>query len=159
MSTGAIPPVVPSAAGTGSAEAGVSAGGGPRRAALPLSAFAVQPRTRSTVYGLAAVDNRGRIAERAVLRAMGWSAGMRLRWHERGGLVVVVADPRGGVAVTRQGHLQLPAAAQRACAVAAGDRVLVAAEPGEGVLIVHPVAALDAMLTRFHAVVLGGDPA
>jgi hypothetical protein len=32
-----------------------------------------------------------------------------------------------------------------------------AADPAEGLLVVHPPAALDAMVTQFHASVLAGE--
>lgn len=52
-------------------------------------------------------DHRGRIAERAVLRAMGWVPGDRVR--VRRGLVLLSADPRGARVVTSHGHLKLSA--------------------------------------------------
>jgi hypothetical protein len=69
------------------------------------------------------------------------------------------ADADGPFGVTRQGHLRLPAALRRGCRIGPGDRVLLAAEPAEGVVVVHPPAALDAMLTRFLAEVMAGDVA
>jgi hypothetical protein len=67
---------------------------------------------------------------------VGWCPGTRLRLRLRGGLAIVTAEAHGALVVTRNGHLQLPAAVRRGCAVAAGDRVLLAGEPAEGVLIV-----------------------
>jgi bifunctional DNA-binding transcriptional regulator/antitoxin component of YhaV-PrlF toxin-antitoxin module len=46
--------------------------------------------------------------------------------------------------------VNLPAAARHACGIAPGDRVLLAAEPADGILVVHPLAALDAMVSRFR---------
>lgn len=40
---------------------------------LPLPT-APTPRTTTAVYGMAAVDCRGRVADRAVLAALGWMA-------------------------------------------------------------------------------------
>jgi hypothetical protein len=76
-----------------------------------------------------------------------------------GGLVIVSAGADGPFGVTRQGHLRLPAALRRGCGIGPGDRVLLAAEPAKGVLVVHPPAALDAMLTSFLSGVMAGDAA
>jgi transposase InsO family protein len=43
---------------------------------LPLPTVPV-PRTSSTVYGLAAVDCRGRVADHAIIAALGWRPGGR----------------------------------------------------------------------------------
>ncbi|GAB3853245.1 hypothetical protein GCM10027610_082870 [Dactylosporangium cerinum] len=67
------------------------------------------------------------------------------------------ADPRGVYAITRQGHLYIPAVVRRRCAIAAADRLLIAAEPTERRLIIHPPAAIDAMITDRHNAVLDGD--
>jgi bifunctional DNA-binding transcriptional regulator/antitoxin component of YhaV-PrlF toxin-antitoxin module len=93
------------------------------------------------------------------MRALGWAPGTRLDVRETGGLVLVTADRQGVFGLTRQGHLRLPVAVRRWCGLATGDRVLLAAEPGDGLLVVHPLAALDAMITQLHASVLGGGPA
>ncbi|GGM67957.1 hypothetical protein GCM10011608_61480 [Micromonospora sonchi] len=45
------------------------------------------------------------------------------------------------------------------CGLTAGDRVLLAASPADGLLVVHPPAALDAMVVAVHADVLGGGQA
>jgi hypothetical protein len=66
-------------------------------------------RTSRLVYGLAALDDRGRVADRVVLRALGWSAGLRLAIEETGGALTVRTDPHGNHQVTGQGHLRLPA--------------------------------------------------
>jgi hypothetical protein len=116
-------------------------------------------RDRSTVYGLAAIDDRGRIAESTVIRALGWLPGTRLDVRESGGLLLVNADPQGVFSVTCRGHLRLPATVRHWCRLAPGDRVLLTADPAEGLLVVHPPAALDAMITQVHASVFGGDPA
>lgn len=51
----------------------------------------------------------------------------------------------------------MPVAVRRWCAVRAGDRVLLVAAPDRGVLVVHTMAALDAMLGRYHAALAGGE--
>lgn len=124
---------------------------------LPVSRLAVT-RLRSTVYGLAAVDDRGRVADHTVVRALGWGSGIRLEIREIGGLVLVRADRQGVFSMTGQGHLRLPAMVRHWCGLVPGDRVLLAADPDQRLLVVHPPAALDAMVSQFHADVLGGGP-
>lgn len=126
------------------------------RRPLPVPRLA-GTRLRSTVYGLAAVDDRGRVADHAVVRALGWRSGTRLDVHESGGLVLVRADRQGVFSVTGQGYVRLPATVRHWCGLVPGDRVLLAADPDHGLLVVHPPAALDAMVSQFHADVLGGD--
>ena len=72
---------------------------------------------------------------------------------------MISANRRGVFSVTGQGHLRLPATVRRRCGLAAGDRVLLAAEPAEGLVVVYPPAALDTMIARYHALVLGGESA
>ncbi|MGC4903927.1 AbrB/MazE/SpoVT family DNA-binding domain-containing protein [Micromonospora echinospora] len=111
------------------------------------------------VYGLAAIDSSGRIADRTVIRALGWGPGTRLHIREGSGVIVVRSDRQGVFTVTSQGHLHLPAAVRHWCGLAAGDRVLLAASPADGLLVVHPPAALDAMVVAAHADLLGGGQA
>jgi bifunctional DNA-binding transcriptional regulator/antitoxin component of YhaV-PrlF toxin-antitoxin module len=103
------------------------------------------------------VDDRGRIADYAIVRALGWRAGTRLDIRVIGGLIVVTAGDAGAWSVTNLGHVRLPVAVRRCCGVEPGDRVLLAAEPAEGVLAVHPPTVMDTMLARFHAQVMAGD--
>ncbi|MFJ5599902.1 AbrB/MazE/SpoVT family DNA-binding domain-containing protein [Micromonospora parva] len=117
------------------------------------------PRAGTLVYGLAATDNSGRIADRTVIRALGWGPGTRLHIRETSGVIVVRLDRQGVFTVTGQGHLHLPAAVRHWCGLTAGDRVLLAANPADGLLVVHPPAALDAMVVAVHADLLGGGQA
>ncbi|WP_297538054.1 AbrB/MazE/SpoVT family DNA-binding domain-containing protein [Amycolatopsis sp.] len=125
---------------------------------LPLPSVPT-PRTNTAVYGLAAVDRRGRIADHAIVHALGWQPGTRLDIRETHGLLLIHADPRGVFSVTKQGHLRLPAPVRHRCCLVPGDRVLLAADPDRGLLIVHPPAALDDILAQRHAGLLGGDSA
>ncbi len=111
------------------------------------------------MYGLAAVDCRGRVADRAVMHALGWTPGTRLDIRETRGLLVIRTDTHGVFSVTTRGHLRLPAPVRHCCGLQPGDRVLLAADPQRDLLIVHPPAALDDLLTQPHAGRLDGDSA
>jgi hypothetical protein len=55
---------------------------------LPLAALA-PARVVSAVYGVAAVDRDGRVADAAVIGALGWVPGPRLDIRESRGLILV----------------------------------------------------------------------
>ncbi|GFJ93089.1 hypothetical protein Prum_067310 [Phytohabitans rumicis] len=131
MSAGVVSPVVPYLA-PGRAEARWAA---PPRPPLPELSRA---RDRATVYGLATLDDRGRVADRALIRSLGWVGGTRLDICEVRGLVLVRADLCGVFAVTGLGHVRLPAVVRHRCDLAGGDRVLLAADRAQGRLVVHP---------------------
>lgn len=75
------------------------------------------------------MDRGGRIADRAVIRALGWAPGVSLEITEAGGLLVVRADPAGEFTTSGNGFLILPARVRRWCGLRPGDRVLLAADP------------------------------
>jgi hypothetical protein len=157
MTSSLVPTLVPSLAMPPRSDHRVSPGSGSWRP-LPVAPL-LGPRDRSTVYGLAAVDARGRVADHAVMRALGWRAGTPLNIKVICGLIVVTAGDDGQVGVTNQGDVRLPAAVRYACGIERGDRVLLAAEPAEGVLVVHPPATLDTMFGRVRAQVMAGEAA
>jgi hypothetical protein len=153
MTAAVVAPVVPPTYGLGRPGRTPSASS---RRALPLPRLVPLP-DRSMVYGTATVDCNGRVAESTVINALGWAPGTRLDIRENGGLILVTADRQGVFRLSDQGHLRLPATARHWCGLTAGERVLLAADLARGLLVVHPPAALDAMITQFHASVLGGD--
>ena len=78
------PVVLPPAGALGrSPSSGGTAGTVLRRAPLPLPglspALAQAGPRQGKVYGLSAVDDRGRLADRVVWRALGWTPGPRLQ--------------------------------------------------------------------------------
>ncbi len=154
--TGLIPAVIPRLppASHAGAPLGLPASS---RHPLPLAGNVVAPRTRTQLYGLAAVDARGRIADRTIPETLCWRPGMRLSIAVVAGLVEVRADPEGSFAVSRYRHVLLPAFARRNVGLRSGDRVLLVADPDAQTLIVYPPAALDAMLTLCAPVPAGGQ--
>ena len=114
---------------------------------MPLAS---PPAGRHVVYGLGRIDASGRVADRAVTGALGWRGGDRLTLTAeagRGG-----RPPRPG----RHGHraapacVAIPAALRRRCGLRAGDRVLLAAVPGQDTLAAYSFAVVDQAL-RAHA--------
>lgn len=125
---------------------------------LPLPTVPT-PRTGAAVYGLAAVDCRGRVADCTVFAALGWVAGTPLAISVTDGTLVIGTDPCGVFGMTSQGHLRLPAPVRHRCGLASGDRVLLVAYPARDVLLVHPPAVLDVLVAESHAASLGGERA
>ena len=115
---------------------------------------------RAAVYGLAVLDRYGRLAERSVLRALGWGPGRPLALTLLAGSVVAIptAVPGSGssVRIGNDEYLRLPVGVRRACHLAAGDRVLLVADRSAGRLLLHPPAALDALLDAHHTALLRG---
>ena len=102
------------------------------------------------VYGIGRIDSSGRVADRAVIRVLGWRNGDRLTFTAQAGAVVARRDPGGMVSMPAKPYLTIPAALCRRCGLHAGDRVLLAAVPGGDVLAAYPFAVLDQAL-RAHA--------
>ena len=113
----------------------------------------------STHYCVTSLDVSGRLGDRTLIRMLDWPPATRLEIREDHGLILAAADPRGVFRVTGQGYLMLPAAARHWCGLVAGDRVLLVADPPGGWLVVHPPAALDAMVAAAHLAVWGGENA
>jgi hypothetical protein len=63
---------------------------GTARRVLPVARLAAASRARSTVYGLATIDCNGRVAETAVINALGRVPGTRLDIRESGRLVLAL---------------------------------------------------------------------
>jgi len=81
-------------------------------------------RAKSTVYGMAAVDERGRLANGVVVRELGWSAGTRLAIRATAGVITVSAGNQGAAQVTGRGHIPLPVTVRHGCGVRSGTSSL-----------------------------------
>jgi bifunctional DNA-binding transcriptional regulator/antitoxin component of YhaV-PrlF toxin-antitoxin module len=119
---------------------------------LPLA----QPPARTdVVYGLGRIDASGRIADRAVTTALGWSSGDRLTITSEAGVVIVRRDPGGLVTMPSRPCVVIPAALRSRCGLHAGDRVLLAAIPAEDTLAAYPLAIVDEAIRSHHAALTG----
>jgi bifunctional DNA-binding transcriptional regulator/antitoxin component of YhaV-PrlF toxin-antitoxin module len=152
-----VPPVIPKVVPGGGAGAGLV---GRSRRPPPVPALdAGSPRATDTVYALSAVDKSGRVADRSIVRVLGWGPGTRLDIREQAGIIVARAAADGVHCVGDRGHLHLPLAVRRWCRLTAGDRVLLAADCATGVLVAHPLAVLDRLLAHTHAAAVAGGEA
>ncbi|MGC5054838.1 hypothetical protein ACLQ2S_25680 [Micromonospora sp. DT48] len=158
MSTSSVPPVVPRVipgyAGTGPGLLGRA------RRPLPLPALSSEfTRTADAAYALSAVDKSGRIADRSIVRALGWSPETRLDIREQSGVILACATADGTYRIDDRGYLLLPLTVRRWCRLKAGDRVLLVAQLSAGVLAAHPLAVLDRLLAGTHSAVKRGETA
>jgi hypothetical protein len=95
------------------------------------------------------VDRDGRLADRSLLRFLGWPAGQSVQFAINPGPIVVVRLG-GRVRVNARGHLRLSLSLRQRCRIATADRVLVAADPRRGELLVIAMAELDDMITGYR---------
>ncbi|MGY4103746.1 hypothetical protein ACW2Q0_29930 [Nocardia sp. R16R-3T] len=114
---------------------------------LPM-ATVEQPPAHTAVYSVRPVDTNGRVVDKAVLRVLDWHPGDLLSWRIAAGLIVITRPGYGRRGVTQHGHLSLPAHARRAAGIHHHDRVLLAADPDQRLLVVFPPHVLDEMAAR-----------
>ena len=95
------------------------------------------------MHGIARVDASGRVCERAVLTALGWSGGNRLTFRADAGVVTARRDPGGMVTLPASGYITIPAALRRRCGMETGDQVLLDAHPDRGTLAAYSLAVVD----------------
>jgi hypothetical protein len=116
---------------------------------LPLAPLLPRALRSTAYYVITTIDARGRIADRSPLRVLQWPPAHPLTVSLATN-VAIIARPGGRTAVTRQGHLRLPAAVRHACRLKAGDRLLVATVPDLGMLVAYTMRALDEMVLAYH---------
>ena len=104
------------------------------------------------MYGLGRIDASGRVADRAVTRALGWRGGDRLTLTAEAGVIVARRDPGGMVIVPARPYVVIPAGLRRRCGLRAGDRVLLAALLAEDVLAAYPLAVVNHAMQALHPI-------
>lgn len=86
---------------------------------------------------MSAVDRGGRIAERRVIDALGWSPGTGLRVDVARTHLTLPRAIDGGLAVKDHRYLWLPATTRQRLGPRPGYRVLLAAEPESKTLVAY----------------------
>jgi hypothetical protein len=151
MTAPAIAPLIPPRSRPGSREHGRPAVA--RR--LPVAAVPDVPVVPEDVlYGVGRMDEWGRVADRAMIAALGWQPGDRLTLTAAAGVVTARRDPGGLVTMPAKPYLMIPAALRRRCGLRPRDRVLLAAFPDQDALAAYSFAVVDQAL-RAHAPVPG----
>ncbi len=141
MTAQPLTPVIPSSGVSATRQRARSAAGRPLPLARPEP---VPPAPADVIYGIGRIDASGRISDRAVTSALGWLGGDRLTLTADAGVVTARRDPGGMVTVPGRAYIAIPAAPRRrCCGLEPGDRVLLAAVPGEDTLTAHSLAVVD----------------
>lgn len=127
----------------------------------PASAKALRPpplidlrqlsRDTTMIYGVGRVDASGRVANRDIVRALGWQPGDKLEVIPALGCIVILSSPDGLLCVPVRPCIVIPAAARRVRNIQTGDHVLLAAAPEYGTVIIHTPQAINDMLARYHS--------
>lgn len=117
---------------------------------LPLAELALVSRDAPTVYGMGRMDGSGRVAERAIVRALGWSPHDRCTISTTARSILLRRDPHGCHQPARTSCVVLPLPARRWCGLQPGHQVLLTALPEQALLVLHTCAALDEALTPYH---------
>ncbi|MER5337341.1 hypothetical protein [Micromonospora sp. NPDC002717] len=123
---------------------------------LPPPLPAAREPVDDIVFDAARPDADGRVAARALLRALGWPSGHRLHIDVTDGLLLITSAPDGTHAVGARGALPLPVAARQMCGITSQQVVLLAAVPARDLLVVHSSNTITRLLADLHAAVLGG---
>lgn len=129
------------------------------RRGLPVAELLTFPPETDAYYAVTAVDARGRLADASPVRRLSWAPGTPVALHVVRGQVVVATrnGTPGRYAITRQGHLRLPATVRHACRLRTGARVLVVAHPDTGVLVVFSTRVLDGVLRACFQSLVSGE--
>ena len=157
MTSQPIAPVIPSPGRVAGAPRVKPAAVRPLPMASPGAALSVPA---GVVYGTGRIDASGRVTDQTVSCALGWREGDRLTVTASPGVVTARRDPRGMVTVPARVCLAVPAILRRRCGLRPGDRVLLAAIPGQDMLAAYSFAVVDQAL-RAHGTfpyLTGGQP-
>jgi hypothetical protein len=139
MTAQPLAPVIPSSGASAARQRARSAAARP----MPLARSVPVPSAPSdVVYGIGRIDASGRIADQAVIGALGWHGGDRLTLTADAGVVTARRDPGGLVTVPQRAYVVIPAALRRRCGLEPGDRVLLVAFPGEDTLTAYSLAVV-----------------
>jgi hypothetical protein len=100
-------------------------------------------------YAVTSLDGNGRLADRSVLRFLGWTAGQAVEMAVTEEQIVIV---RVGVGsrINRRGHLRLILPVRLTCGLGPGDRVLMAGDRRRRELLVVPTTVLNSMIKVFR---------
>lgn len=117
---------------------------------LPLTGLHHLPRDASMLYGIGRVDGSGRVASNDIINALRWLPGSKLDVILTPRTIVIRAAPDGLFSVPQRPCIVIPSHVRRPHGIKPGDRVLIAAAPDYGLVMVYPLSALDVMISCYH---------
>ena len=123
---------------------------GPAAGGLPIPQLTHVAPSGAGVYLTTTVDARGRLANRAPMRELGWHPGSSVSFRITEGAVILVARSGGGHSITRQGHLRLPPTLCHRYRLVSGARLFVVAIPDHDLIEIYSPVAVDAMLASYR---------
>ncbi|WP_306209580.1 hypothetical protein [Actinoplanes sp. RD1] len=121
------------------------------RTGLPLAQLLDLNANDDRYFAVTTLDDRGRLADRAPLRALNWDIGTALTLTADAEAGVISVNRGGDITIARPGRLHLPAAVRHACRLRAGVRMLVVAEPSADRLIAYLPFAVEVMMSAYRA--------
>ncbi|HZM74097.1 MAG TPA: hypothetical protein VFC19_00135 [Candidatus Limnocylindrales bacterium] len=121
-------------------------GRGAGRRPLTLPHLPALRGPKQVTCAFTAIDVHGRLAAPALLHLLGWGPGTMLEVADRGGLLLLMVSDLGTQTVTARLHVGLPAHVRHWHRLTAGTRLLLVADVDAARLVVHPPAALEAMI-------------
>ncbi|MGH3757160.1 hypothetical protein [Actinophytocola sp.] len=118
---------------------------------LPLATARLAASTDGSLrYAISRIDGYGKVPAAQLLDSLGWHPGDRLTVAVERNIAIFQRDLTGVSTITRRRALVMPIATRRACGLTTGDSLLLAAAAQFDVIVAHPPAVLDKMMTLYH---------
>jgi hypothetical protein len=118
------------------------------RPGLPMPTLPRRNRDANVQYTVTRVGHNGRLADRSLIRELGWPAGQHIAIEASANRITARAASNGINTITKDGFLLLPAPARHRCDIQDRDRVLVAAHRVQELLVVWTMPTLDGMVAN-----------
>ncbi|MEV2225447.1 hypothetical protein AB0E01_37065 [Nocardia vinacea] len=115
---------------------------------LPTISPPPAPDRCGIFYSIRPIDDKGRLIDKVVLDGLGWVSGNRLNWRASTGAITLCSSVDGQIPMTKDGHLWIPARARHLAHFGTGERLLLAADIANGVLLLTSTALLDEPCAR-----------
>ncbi|WP_344614165.1 AbrB/MazE/SpoVT family DNA-binding domain-containing protein [Dactylosporangium salmoneum] len=102
------------------------------------------------------LDPSGRISARPLLHKLGWPPGHRIQFDIAHGAITATSSPAARHTIGATGLLAIPAPVRQLCHLAAGDVVVLLADPAHDLLLVYPARTVARLLASQIAAGDGG---
>lgn len=109
-------------------------------------------------FAVSAIDDRGRLADRSLVRGLGWRSEHRFTVRRWPATVLLSASSQGIAVVTRHGFLRLPPVARRALRLQGGERLLLVAALDGAHLAVFTATVVERMAAAYCITLARKEP-